>query len=1076
MQKIKQKRLKTLLVLLVVSVLSVLLALVESGNSMVFASAKSEDNNSFMEIRERVGLHGRQYARVYSETGGAETYEMPLEEEYVDYLCKELCPDQKNAETLSRGINNSFEVSKIIDNGLSDESSIVIVLMGDGYTAGTSVNQQGMWPNPVFGSFLYQAYAVAQTLVQTYPFNIFSHLLKVYAIQVVSNDVGISGAPDGTGEEKDTYFQTCFYGSSSIGMPEERKIQALELANSVASNIAMVQVLANADAHGGVSYWAEYSNTTTIRLAITATQTQSNSYWNPAWHGTVIHEFGHSFGQLIDEHKGAVKPTELKANVTQDSNPATVKWGHWIGYEGITIRPIENGWYVPSESEGCIMVASWANSEFCAVCSVELVRRMAIYSEEIFYGRHSISEPDTPLVTIPDGATRILPYAFSGNKSLQCVTIPSSIETLGDYAFLGARGLMKIINKNTNPQKLNSTVFANVDTSDITLVVPVGTTTKYIEAGWGQFNIVEWLTEDLNGSVSILGAVDVIVNTHIDIPSTINGKIVTSLSDSAFINQTQITSITIPSTVTSIGDNAFKGCTSLTSIMIPNSITEIGDGAFEGSTNLTSVTLPTTITKISDRMFKGCTSLNSFTISQNITEIGERAFMNSGLQEIEIPDTVTAIGDEAFYKCGDLSAVILSSAIEVIREGAFSETGIEKIEIPYGVEIISYGAFQSCINLTSVELPTSLDSIEDYAFCNTGIVEIIMPTNMDTIGECAFSSCSYLTMVVLPNNLTSLGAYAFYECTQLTNINLPNMLTEIKEETFYGCASLFNVVIPNSVTLIGNMAFYGCTSLEQMIIPNTVLNIGVSAFANCASMTLYVETNSVEDGWGENWADGCVEIGQTTLSSDNSYVVSFYKGSSNPHYLFMKDPARVGCTFGGWSLSQDFSGTLYTSGEICTLLQSTTLYAYWQGQTVHISYKDVGGTRFTGIHATGNPITHTNGADTVLLRPSKLNYTFIGWYLNSAGTGSPISKISGENSYSGTITLYAKWRKVTFTPITPTATISLESMAMITENGSYIDSEGNIYLVEEDIESYLNDTLTFYKKDDNVGFNVEPAQ
>ncbi len=33
------------MVLLVVSVLSVLLALVESGNSMVFASAKSEDVN-----------------------------------------------------------------------------------------------------------------------------------------------------------------------------------------------------------------------------------------------------------------------------------------------------------------------------------------------------------------------------------------------------------------------------------------------------------------------------------------------------------------------------------------------------------------------------------------------------------------------------------------------------------------------------------------------------------------------------------------------------------------------------------------------------------------------------------------------------------------------------------------------------------------------------------------------------------------------------------------------------------------------------------------------------------------------
>ena len=92
----------------------------------------------------------------------------------------------------------------------------------------------------------------------------------------------------------------------------------------------------------------------------------------------------------------------------------------------------------------------------------------------------------------------------------------------------------------------------------------------------------------------------------------------------------------------------------------------------------------------------------------------------------------------------------------------------------------------------------------------------------------------------------------------------------------------------------------------------------------------------------------------------------------------------------------------------------------------------------------------------------------MGWYLNLEGTGVPITKISGEDSYGETITVYAKWKKVSFTPITPTSMINLELADMMSANGSYIDSEGNVYLVEEDIEAYLNGTLTFYKKEDNL--------
>ena len=61
------------------------------------------------------------------------------------------------------------------------------------------------------------------------------------------------------------------------------------------------------------------------------------------------------------------------------------------------------------------------------------------------------------------------------------------------------------------------------------------------------------------------------------IPSTIEGKPVTSIGARAFYTNTNLTSITIPDSVTSIGDYAFDSCFLLTSIKIPDTDTTMGD-------------------------------------------------------------------------------------------------------------------------------------------------------------------------------------------------------------------------------------------------------------------------------------------------------------------------------------------------------------------------------------------------------------------------------------------------------------------------------------------------------------------
>ena len=132
------------------------------------------------------------------------------------------------------------------------------------------------------------------------------------------------------------------------------------------------------------------------------------------------------------------------------------------------------------------------------------------------------------------------------------------------------------------------------------------------------------------------------------IPSVMDGKLVTSIGNSAF-SYNQLTSVIIPDSVTTIGDSAFE-LNQLNSVTIGNSVAIIGIDAFSYN-QLTDVTIPNSVTTIGNYAFKD-NQLTDVTMQNSVTTIGIAAFDNNKLVSLDLSNltNIQSISYDAF-KC-----------------------------------------------------------------------------------------------------------------------------------------------------------------------------------------------------------------------------------------------------------------------------------------------------------------------------------------------------------------------------------------------------------------------------------------
>ncbi len=326
--------------------------------------------------------------------------------------------------------------------------------------------------------------------------------------------------------------------------------------------------------------------------------------------------------------------------------------------------------------------------------------------------------------------------------------------------------------------------------------------------------------------------------------------------------------------VASIGAGAFMECTNISSVTIPNSVTSIENATFEGCTRLISITIPNSVTSIGSSAFEDCKNLPSITIPNSVTSIGERAFEGcTGLTSITIPNNVTSIDASVFYGCTNLTSIKVGSG----NTKYDSRDNCNAI-----IETATNTIIRGCKN---TEIPNSVTSIGEYAFRESGLYSFTIPNSVTSIEEYAFQK-SGLTSITISNSVTEIKKGVFHDCPSLTSITIPNSVTSIGESAFNGCTGLTSITIPSSVTSIGGNAFMRCTNIRQVTCLATIppkiydrafFTLGFYEQIDYEPCTLLVPCESVEDykkayDWDRFNSIECLESETVELTKDEVKV------------------------------------------------------------------------------------------------------------------------------------------------------------------------------------------------------------
>ena len=502
---------------------------------------------------------------------------------------------------------------------------------------------------------------------------------------------------------------------------------------------------------------------------------------------------------------------------------------------------------------------------------------------------------DKGILKFDADVTEIQKEAFKGCINFVSMTLPNTVETIGESAFKECSGL-HTISLGENLKGLGSSAFYDC-TSLRSINIPNGVTKL---EGSTFANCSKMLSVTIPDSIT---EIEYLTFSNCTSLTRVNISDLSAWCRIAFyressnplhsgaklhLNDAVITELTIPSDITEIKSYAFYNCQQLKSLSVHNGVTAIGDAAFyncEGilfidsnvvgeyfsyydsdkrlwNAKFSEIVIGDNVTKIGSYFCNGYGYLTRVTIGNRVSEIGDGAFLGCGnLTIATIGNSVTSIGNSVFDMCGLLETINCNAIIPPVVSslGCSSEVKIfvyddcveeyKESWTNYADLIYSNGKNIDSSNTTSINYTTidneiiNIDSTKSkfITISNTntnGVGELVVFGKLEKIENNTFENSTTLTSIIIPDSVVEIGGFAFRGCSNLVNITIGNNVTSIGGSAFYGCTNLTSVEIGDNVTSICETAFYDCTNLASVTIGNNINSIGTDAFYGCTNLAI----------------------------------------------------------------------------------------------------------------------------------------------------------------------------------------------------------------------------------------------
>ena len=292
-----------------------------------------------------------------------------------------------------------------------------------------------------------------------------------------------------------------------------------------------------------------------------------------------------------------------------------------------------------------------------------------------------LNEEEIKDLVIPDGVTIIEPNTFNGFKSIETVTVPADVDSIGNNAFLGCTNITKV--------------------------------TAHDVASWCGIHFGNTMILQ-NGNVMMLSNP-------------------VCISQNLYIGNERLTELIIPEGVEEIGYSAFYRCLGITKVSLPSTLKKVGADAFADCTDITIAN----VTSLQDYCSidfgnPGANPFQDYMMNRAFTWmlINGDYLRDQGV--LRIPEGLTEVKPNTFAKVDNVSTVIIPASVNKIGRQAFytSVRSLNKVYINGHIADMGEYAFGNCPYIGTLYMnDANPDSIPDNAFYN-----YYHPTNNVTLG------------------------------------------------------------------------------------------------------------------------------------------------------------------------------------------------------------------------------------------------------------------------------------------------------------------------------------------------------